>query len=139
MIATGLRQTVQIGPYDSPWYPMVRWQELGVLWPVGAGGLLGYQLAAFRSLRWPRRAPGAAVKGRAMVIAMIVAFIVAAALVAFTSCSRVAVPGRKHRAWRPPLRLGLIASPAFVAWLAVLTVMTTASCLSCYRRLEIEA
>ena len=138
VLATGLREAAQSRLIGSVWYPMVRWLELGVLWPVASGALLGYQVMAFVGLRWRHRAPGGVRKGRALLVAMIVALAVVFVL-GFLMWSGPNPGSGGSGGLETPARWGFITSPAFIAWLAVLTVMTTVGCLSCYRRLEIEA
>jgi hypothetical protein len=138
VIATGLRETVQTGLYDSVWYPMVRWRELGILWPLAAGALFGYQLAAFGALSRPLRAPAEAGGRRGPLVVWIVAIVALGGLATLTTGARAFLPG-DSAGMEAPQRWELITSPAFIAYLAVLTVLTTASCLWCYRRLEIEA
>ena len=132
VLASGLRQAVQTGIYDSVWYPMVRWRELGILWPVAAGALLGYQTRVFGAMRWPSRASEAAGWRRGSWIIWIAAFVALGGLEMLRFWAR----GGDLEA---PQQWTLIASPAFIAYLAILTILTTASSLSYYRRLEIEA
>jgi len=51
IVASGLRQATQVSMCHSAWYPMVRWFELSVLWPVGLTSLLVYQATCFLILR----------------------------------------------------------------------------------------
>ena len=51
IIASGIRQVTQVHIFRSHWYPMVRWFELSMLWPVAVASLLVYQATCFLILR----------------------------------------------------------------------------------------
>lgn len=138
VLASGLRQAVQTGIYDSVWYPMVRWQEFGFLWPVAAGALFGYQARMFGAMRWPSRTSEGTGWRRISWIIWIAAIVGFGGLAVLASWAWSLIPGGGG-GMETPQRWHLVASPGFIVYLAILTVLTTASCLSYYRRLEIEA
>ncbi len=37
--------------FNSPWYPMVKWYDLNVLWPIALSGLIAFNVQMFMMLR----------------------------------------------------------------------------------------
>ena len=137
LLAAGLRQGVQASVFQSRWYPMVRWYELSVLWPVGMGSLFSFQVSCFVMLR--NRLLGASEPSRASRLgrAVAVGFLAAASLFGVVVLLAVAVEVVASRGGSGAL-VGLEAS-VFLPYLAVLTIITTLGSLHCYGRLEVEA
>ncbi len=48
-IAIGARSWLH--HYNSPWYPMVKWYDLNVLWPIAILGLIAFNVQMFMMLR----------------------------------------------------------------------------------------
>ena len=51
IFALGVREAVQKSLFQNGWYPMVRFQEMQVLWTVLFGGLLSFQTTIFFVVR----------------------------------------------------------------------------------------
>ncbi len=51
LMGLGIRQSLQQGLFQNGWYPMVRFQEVQVLWTVGIAGLLSYHTTLFFVIR----------------------------------------------------------------------------------------
>jgi len=48
-IAIGARSWLH--HFNSPWYPMVKWYDLNVLWPIAVFGLIAFNIQMFMMLR----------------------------------------------------------------------------------------
>ena len=136
LLAGGVRLWLHVSFYGHPlWYPMVRWYELSVVWPVGLASLFAYQATLLvmvrnrlirdsrgEGCRWIRRL------GTIVDVVLIAAFALAALELAiwtvYTGGISVVSP------WVAPL---------VIPYLALLTVMSTLGALYCYRQLEVDA
>lgn len=136
LLAGGLRQWIHVSLYHhSLWYPMVRWYELSVLWPVVGTSLFAYQatllvMARNRLLRSSQAKRGGLMRklGRVVDGALIAAFAFAVLLGALWA-NRLGSTGAAP----------LLTAPLVLPYLALMTVMTTLGGLHCYRQLEVEA
>jgi len=131
LLALGARQAVQTGLFRSPWYPMVRWYELSVLWPVGLGSLLAYQVVGYvmsrkrvlmveqaaLSLRWKRHVS---------VICAVGGFVAGFGMFIGTD-------------GQTPARLPSLPLLPLLAYTIAVVLLTTLSSLHCYRRMEVPA
>ena len=136
VLAGGLRQWIHVSLYHhSLWYPMVRWYELSVLWPVALASLFAYQAMLFimvrsRLLRSPRPKYAGSMRAlRTIVHVMLIAAFAIVVLLGGLWAVRLAPTGVSL----------LPAAPLVLPYVAVVTVMTTLGGLSCYRQLEVEA
>ena len=137
VLALGARQGIQTRAFSSPWYPMVRWHEIAVLWPVGLTSILFYQATGFVILRNRLLASGrpVAVGHRKMTarVAFLGALLVLCILLIL---GRFVFAGVAGGVSSTPF--GLLLKRAFPVYLGALTVLATLASLHCYRRLEVE-
>jgi hypothetical protein len=134
IIASGLRQAMQVSMFNSHWYPMVRWFELSMLWPVALASLLTYQTTCFVLLRGrlrgnrriskPKRLGDAAFLAIAALLAALFLF----AYVQMRSAGLGTLPSL------PPLWQNLLLSYG-----VLLAVTTTLASLYCSRHFEVDA
>jgi hypothetical protein len=136
IIALGLRQLIQVYCFGSNWYPMVRWYELSVLWPVGMASLFVYQATAFvllrrrlrgnRRLSKSRQTANAAFAALATVVALLLTF-------AYTAARFAGAPPIYSEFFPPVLTWQALA------YVVVLVAMTTWASLYCCRNFEVNA
>ena len=137
LLAGGLRQWIHVSLYHHRlWYPMVRWYELSVVWPIGLASLFAYQatllvMARNRLLRSSRPKYAGLMRALRTIVdrALIAAFAIAVLAGALWA---IRIVGSSSGV-SPPV------APLIVPYLALVTVMTTLGGLYCYRQLEVEA
>jgi hypothetical protein len=134
LLAGGVRQAVQVGALDSPWYPMVRYYELTVLWPFALASLLAYQGVLFGVVLRRLSRQRAALRARRQLLGttwltvelVVVMPLAVAAWLAWDLDLRHAVAGG---AWRWP----------GCAYVALVVLLTTVAARHCYERVEVES
>ena len=151
LIASGLRSGVQIG-MGSPYYPMVKWFELEILWSVCLFSLLGYGVQMFLKLRsrvlatqprgeilatWSR---GKVLLARSQRLIAISAplFVIALTLflIIWLCLQPIVDEVGLYDAMNVEPRL---ATLGLLIYVAIVTLLVTAASARCYRRLEVEA
>ena len=128
LVASGARSFIHKS--NLPYYPMVQWYELSVLWPLAIFSLTAFQIQMFLMLRARTLQTASLPKWRKVATYAIVCFI---ALV-FLGGFRVVASAALHGA-TAPAHLG----NASLFYVLTLTVLTTLTSLHCYRHIEIEA
>jgi hypothetical protein len=136
IIALGFRQLIQVYLFRSNWYPMVRWYELRMLWPVGLTSLVIYQATAFVLLRRRLRGSRRLSKTRLVANAAFAALVGMAALFPLVGYTAARFEGA------PPIYSEFFPQvmtwPA-LAYAAVLVVTATLASLHCSRNFEVNA
>jgi hypothetical protein len=127
LVASGVRAYVH---QDSPYYPMVQWYELSVLWPIGLVSLIAYEIQMFLMLRgWilrrTRPAQWGATAGYASLSLLALLLVLGPH---FTGIQAGAGPGMPES-----IRVGI------GAYTIILTGLATLACAKCYLHMEIEA
>jgi hypothetical protein len=136
IITLGLRQLIQIYLFRSNWYPMVRWCELSMLWPIGLTSLVVYQATTFvvlrRRLRGDQRHSRSRLTANAAFAAM-VAVVALFPLVGYAAARFAGAPPIYSECFPP-----VLTWPA-LAYAVVLVAITTLASLHCCRNFEVNA
>ena len=114
---------------ESPYYPMVRWYDLNVLWPIVIAAVAGFHISMFLTLRWQIVNTGVNSKHRNLLIMILMG------LGALGLAASIFMMGATHQIpssiTNPPLILcGYVAILAFVLLIAS---------FHCHRHMEIAA
>jgi len=128
LVASGARNFIHKS--NLPYYPMVQWYELSVLWPLAIVSLTAFQIQMFLMLRARTLQTASRPKWRKVATYAIVCFIALVFLGGFHVVGSVVSNGATA-----PARLGNAA----LFYVLTLTVLTTLTCVQCYRHIEIEA
>jgi hypothetical protein len=122
------------------WSAMVKWYELSVLWPLGLASLVCYQVAMagylIRKVLVQERAVTSRVptrpqrKGGPVLLILVLGLASGAAILLVSLATIRCGIGHLLPAW---------AARAAIAYIVIIAVLTTASALHCFHRLEIEA
>ncbi len=128
LLASGARSFIHKS--NLPYYPMVQWYELSVLWPLAVVSLTAFQIQMFLMLRARTLQTASLPKWRKVVTYAIVCFIALAFLGGFRVVASTALHGAID-----PAHIG----NAVLFYVLTLTVLTTLTSLHCYRHIEIEA
>lgn len=139
IVASGLRQAVQVHLFRSYWFPMVRWFELSTLGSVGFASLLTYQVACFvllrRRLRGYRKKSPQKWAGNAAFLAL-VGLIAISFLVTYVTAMIRGVP---HSYWGPTWADLTPWAVWLLSYTVVLVATTTLAALYCCRHFEVDA
>ncbi|MHC4153881.1 MAG: hypothetical protein ACYST6_02985 [Planctomycetota bacterium] len=127
LVATGVRGYVH---QDSPYYPMVQWYEVSVLWPIGLVSLIAYEIQMFLMLRGWILLGASASRRRTMAGWASAGFIGLTLLLGVFFPRGVGASGFLMPA---SLQMGIGIYTIILAGLA------TAASAKCYRHMEIEA
>jgi hypothetical protein len=128
LIASGARNFIHKS--NLPYYPMVQWYELSVLWPLAIVSLTAFQIQMFLMLRARTLQTASLPKWKKVATYAILCFFALAFLGGF----RLVASAISHGA-TAPAHLGNAA----LFYMLTLTVLTTLTSLHCYRHIEIEA
>ncbi len=128
LVASGARNFVHKS--NLPYYPMVQWYELSVLWPLAIVSLTAFQIHLFLMLRARTLQTASLSKWKKVATYAILCFFALAFLGGFHVVVNTALDGTTA-----PARLGNVA----LFYVLTLTVLTTLTSLHCYRHIEIEA
>ncbi len=127
-IAFGVRNWLH--HFNSPWYPMVKWYDLNVLWPVALFGLVAFNVQMFMMLR--RFILKSLDRSRRKVIAGRVAAVIAAVLFVLGTLwgTRVSAPGASGIA---TIRY------YFLGYAAIVSLFAAIAARHCIIHMEIES
>ncbi len=128
LIASGARNFIHKS--NLPYYPMVQWYELSVLWPLAIVSLTAFQIQMFLMLRAGTLQTASLPKWRKVATYAIICFFALAFLGGF----HVVVSAVSNGA-AAPTYLG----NAVLFYMLTLTLLTTLTSVHCYRHIEIEA
>jgi len=128
LIASGARDFIHKS--NLPYYPMVQWYELSVLWPLAIVSLAAFQIQMFLMLRARTLQTAALPKWRKVPTYAIICFFAFAFSGGFHLVVRAVSDG-----FVAPIYLGKAA----LFYMFTLTVLTTLTSVRCYRHIEIEA
>jgi len=128
LVASGARSFIHKS--NLPYYPMVQWYELSVLWPLAIVSLTAFQIQMFLMLRARTLQTASLPKWRKVATYAIVCFIALVFLGGFHVVVSAVSNGPTA-----PARLG----NAVLFYMLTLTLLTTLTSLHCYRHIEIEA
>lgn len=130
VIALGLRSWIQI-KIGSPYHPIVQWFELEILWTAGVFSLLAYEIQMFLKLRAEvlkfRPDTWLDTFAKWFPIALTVLFLLLP-LFALTM-----EPTASEITTNRTATLGILA------FVFIITILTTSASVHCYRHLEVEA